>query len=163
MGRRGGTGSIFSSQTFQDFAQILDEWAAADTGVLEYFGGKSLLTQSHGQAILSYFGVRYKRKGLYLMDEPETALSPKSQLQLLKLLHSISRGGNAQFIIATHSPILSSCPGADIFSFDFPSIIKIAYEETYHYMLYRDFMNNRKKYLSAGGKPGGYSTGKGQD
>ncbi len=143
-------GAFFSSQTFQDFAQILDEWAAADSGVLGYFGGKSLLTQSHGQAMLSYFRARYKRKGLYLMDEPETALSPKSQLRLLKLLYSLSRDGNAQFIIATHSPILSSCPGADIYSFDSPSIRKIAYEETDHYMLYRDFMNHRERYLPAG-------------
>lgn len=140
-------GSIFSSQTFQDFAQIVDEWAAAGPEVLDYFGGKSLLTQSHGQSILSYFGARYKIKGLYLMDEPEMALSPKSQLKLLELIKAMSQAGHAQFIIATHSPIISSCPDAEIYSFDDTPIRQIAYEETEHYRIYRDFMIHRDKYL----------------
>ena len=79
-------GSFFSSQTFQDFTQMLEEWAAASSGILDYFGGKSLMTQSHGQSIMSYFKSRYEIKGLYLMDEPETALSPKSQLELLRVI-----------------------------------------------------------------------------
>ncbi|MEW6587076.1 MAG: AAA family ATPase, partial [Nitrospirota bacterium] len=135
-------GSFFSSQTFQDFVQIVDEWAAADSQVLDYFGGNSLMTQSHGQSLMSYFEARYKIKGLYLLDEPETSLSPKSQLALLRLLQAMSQAGHAQFIIATHSPILLSCPGADIYSFDHTPIAKIVYEETDHYRVYRDFMLN---------------------
>jgi predicted ATPase len=140
-------GSFFSSQTFQDFTQILEEWASASSGVLDYFGGKSLMTQSHGQSIMSYFRSRYKIKGLYLMDEPETALSPKSQLELLRVIKATGESGDAQFIIATHSPIILSCPEAQIFSFDSVPIEKIVYEETEHYRIYRDFMTDRRRFF----------------
>ena len=111
-------GSFFASDLFQHFAQLLDEWATDDPGMLRYFGGQSLLTQSHGQSLMSLFRNRYKIPGLYLLDEPETALSPKSQLGLLHILRTMSQAGHAQFLIATHSPILLACPNADIFSFD---------------------------------------------
>ncbi|MCG2721087.1 MAG: AAA family ATPase [Thermodesulfovibrionales bacterium] len=140
-------GSFFSSQTFQDFVQIVDEWASSDSRVLEYFGGKSLMTQSHGQSLMSYFSSRYTRKGIYLMDEPETSLSPKSQLALLRVIHSMSQAGHAQFIIATHSPILLSCPDSDIFCFDTLPIRKIAYEATDHFRIYKDFMVNQERYF----------------
>jgi predicted ATPase len=104
-------GSYFGSQIFQDFARFLDEWAMNDPGILEYFGGKSLLTQSHGQSLITFFKARYKIKGLYLLDEPETALSPQSQLELLKILKETTRDGHAQYIIASHSPILLAYPG----------------------------------------------------
>ena len=133
-------GAFFSSQTFQDFAQILDEWAAADSDVLEYFGGKSLITQSHGQSLMSYFSSRYKKRGIYFLDEPETALSPKSQIELLGVLKEMGEAGHAQFIVATHSPILLSCPGAIIYSFDAIPIQTIPYEETSHYRIYKDFL-----------------------
>lgn len=133
-------GSFFGSAIFQDFARLLDEWAAADPGQLDYFGGKSLMSQSHGQSLMSYFRSRYKIRGLYLLDEPETALSPRSQLGLLEILESMGKAGHAQFIVATHSPILLSCPGAVIVSFDRSPLGPIAYRETEHYRLYRDFM-----------------------
>jgi predicted ATPase len=139
-------GAFFSSQTFNDFVQIVDEWASADSRILDYFGGKSLLTQSHGQSLMSYFRTRYAIKGFYLMDEPETSLSPRSQLALLQVIQSMSRAGHAQFIIATHSPILLSCPGSVIFCFDTTPVRTIAYEETDHYRIYKDFMTNREKY-----------------
>ncbi len=140
-------GAFFSSQTFQDFSQILDEWAAADSGILEYFGGKSLMTQSHGQSLMSYFKSRYRIKGIYFMDEPETALSPASQIELLRVIGAMSKAGHAQFIIATHSPILLAYPEAEIYSFDHIPLKKIAYEETMHYRIYRDFMTDREKYF----------------
>lgn len=140
-------GSIFASQIFNDFARFLDEVAAATPRILEYYGGSSLMTQSHGQSLISFFTARYKIKGIYFMDEPETALSPKSQLALLKILRNMSRDGHAQFIIATHSPILLACPGATIYSFDYIPVKPISYEETEYYRLYRDFMNNRREYL----------------
>ncbi|MEA3385688.1 MAG: AAA family ATPase [Thermodesulfobacteriota bacterium] len=142
-------GSFFASQVFRNFAQILDEWAAADPGSLEYFGGKSLLTQSHGQSLMSFFKARYKIKGIYFMDEPETALSPKSQLDLLALLKDMSQAGHAQFIIATHSPILLACPGAKIYSFDHVPVKQVDYEETELYRIYKGFMEDRNKYLDA--------------
>lgn len=140
-------GSFFASRIFQDFTRYLDEWAAANPGILDYFGGSSLLTQSHGEALISFFKARYKIKGLYLMDEPETALSPKSQLKLLQVLKEMSEAGHAQFIIATHSPILLAYPEATIYSFDDTPIKAISYEETEYYRIYKDFLNNRDKYL----------------
>jgi predicted ATPase len=139
-------GSFFSSQIFRNFAQLVDVWEADNPGQIDYFGGKSLLTQSHGQSIMSFFKSRYKIKGLYLLDEPETALSPKTQLELLKLLGEMSRLGHAQFIIATHSPILLSCPGSEIYSFDHVPVKVISYEETNHYQIYKNFMKDPKKY-----------------
>ncbi|MCU0916560.1 MAG: AAA family ATPase [Planctomycetes bacterium] len=136
-------GSFFGSSVFQDFARILDEWAATDPGQLDYFGGRSLLTQSHGQSIMSFFRARYAIKGLYVLDEPETALSPKTQLALLDLLEKMSAAGHAQFLIATHSPILLSCPGATIYSFDRAPIAPIPYEQTDHYRTYKNFMARR--------------------
>lgn len=134
-------GAFFASEIFKNFAQILDEWAANDPGLFDYFGGKSLMTQSHGQSLMSYFKSRFKLQGLYLLDEPESALSPKRQIELLELLKNIQQDGQAQFIIATHSPILLSCPGARIYSFDAIPIQPIKYEATEHYRVYRDFLN----------------------
>ncbi|MBN1927587.1 MAG: AAA family ATPase [Prolixibacteraceae bacterium] len=140
-------GSFFSAQIFKDFASILDEWASTDPAQLQLFGGKSLITQSHGQSLMSYFRSRYKIEGLYLMDEPETALSPKTQIQLLQLLGEVSKCGHAQFIIATHSPILLACEEATIYSFDKMPVSEISYEETEHFRVYRDFLNHREKYV----------------
>ena len=138
-------GAFFGSETFRDFKRLLDEWAATDPGQFKYFGGKSLVTQSHGQSMMSYFRARYQIKGIYLLDEPETALSPKSQLELLDLLAECGRAGHAQFIIATHSPILLACAGARIYSFDHSPARVIHYEETQHYQLYRRFLVDRAR------------------
>ena len=143
-------GSFFSSEIFKNFAQNLDEWAATDPGQLKYFGGKSLLVQSHGQSLMSYFRSRYGIKGLYILDEPETALSPKSQLELLEILVKNSRSGHAQFIVATHSPILLACPGSTIYSFDHAPVRSIDYEDTDYYRIYKDFMNDPAKYTGSG-------------
>jgi predicted ATPase len=140
-------GSFFASQIFCDFARGLDEWARATPEILDYFGGGSLLTQSHGQSLITYFSTRYRIKGLYFMDEPETALSPKSQLALLKILQEIGRAGHAQFIIASHSPILLAYPGATIYSFDQIPVKEINYRDTEYYRLYRDFLNHPERYL----------------
>jgi predicted ATPase len=135
-------GSYFSAELFQNFSRIVDDWAATDPGVLNYFGGQSLLTQSHGQSLMSYFNARFSIKGLYLLDEPEAALSPKTQLALLDALSRAAKNGAAQFVIATHSPILLACPGAVIYSFDRAPVGRIAYRETEHYKLYKDFLDN---------------------
>ncbi len=133
-------GSFFGSQVFQNFARIVDEWATMDPGILEYYGGKSLLAQSHGQSLMSFFKTRFATEGIYLLDEPETALSPTSQLELLRLLTQMGRAGHAQFIVATHSPILMACPEAAILSFDRAPLEPIAYEHTEHFRVYRQFM-----------------------
>jgi len=143
-------GAFFASQIFQDFSDLLDEWASADPGILNYFGGSSLITKSHGQSLMSYFKSLYQTRGLYFLDEPETALSPKSQLELLKTLKLHSQSGHAQFIIATHSPIILACPDAQIYSFDSMPVRPIDYEATELFKIYRDFMQDRQQYLDLG-------------
>jgi predicted ATPase len=142
-------GSYFASQIFRNFAQILDEWASTDPGLLAYFGGESLMTQSHGQSLMAFFRSRLKIKGIYFLDEPETALSPRSQLDLLSLLTKLSRTGIAQFIIATHSPILMACPGSTIYNFDHLPVATMRYRDTEHYRVYRDFMADPGKFIRA--------------
>ncbi|MDA3895426.1 MAG: AAA family ATPase [Desulfobacteraceae bacterium] len=132
-------GSFFSPELFRNFSQLLDEWAVNSPGILEYFGGESLMTKSHGQSTMAYFKSMYQKKGLYFLDEPEAALSPKTQLDLLGLLNDISAKGDAQFIISTHSPIIMSCQEAEIFSFDNHLIERIAFKETPHYKVYKEF------------------------
>ena len=140
-------GSYFSSEIFRDFAAALDEFAVADPGMLRYFGGRSLVNQAQGESLLSYFGSRYLIKGLYLLDEPETALSPASQVKLIGILAEAAARGDAQFIIASHSPILLACPGATIYSFDEAPPRVVEYEETEYYRVYREFMEDRGKFL----------------
>jgi predicted ATPase len=96
---------------------------------------------------MAFFKSRLKIKGLYLLDEPETALSPKSQLSLLSLLKEAGLKGHAQFIIATHSPILLACPNAQIITFDAIPVKQINYEDTDHYRIYREFMADPQKFL----------------
>ncbi len=151
-------GAFFSSAHFQYFSECLEDWATDDPGMLDYFGGQSLLTQSHGQSLMSYFSARYRRKGLYLLDEPETALSPARQLELLKLLAEMGQAGHAQFIVATHSPILLSCPDAVIYSFDRAPVQPVAYKDTEHYRVYKSFMDDPAKFL-AGMNSSGLSAG----
>jgi predicted ATPase len=111
-------GSFFASEIFRHFTEILDTWGVADPGCLDYFGNGSLVLKSHGQSHMNFFETRFRRKGLYLLDEPENALSPKMQIGLLRLLRQLISRGDVQFIIATHSPILLAFPDAEIFTFD---------------------------------------------
>ena len=140
-------GSYFASQEFRAFARLLDDWASSTPGILRYFGGRSLMTQSHGQSLMAYFRSRYAIKGIYLADEPETALSPRTQLELLRVLREMGAAGHAQFVIATHSPILLACPGATIYSFDHVPVRQVAYEDTDHYRVYKAFMDDPRPYL----------------
>ncbi len=142
-------GSLFRAETFREFADFLDDVALCDPGRLKYHGGRILNMLSHGEAILSYFSGRYHVKGLYLLDEPETALSPSSQVRFLKILRELEAGGHAQFIMATHSPILLAYPGAQIFSFDLSRIKEVDYEDTSHYRLYKQFFTDRSVFLEA--------------
>ena len=138
-------GSLFRAETFREFADFLDDVALCDPGRLQYHGGRVLNTLSHGEGILSYFRGRFQVKGLYFLDEPEAALSPASQIRFLDLLQRLGAAGQAQFIIATHSPILLSCPGAQIFSFDSSRVREVSYKETDHYRIYAQFFENLGK------------------
>ncbi|OPZ86008.1 MAG: hypothetical protein BWY76_01151 [bacterium ADurb.Bin429] len=126
---------------------MVEEFAAADPGQLKYFGGASLVTQSHGQSLMSYFRARYRVTGLYFLDEPETALSPASQVALLRLMIEMAAAGHAQFILCTHSPILMACPGATLYSFDQVPIAPVDYADVAHVRLYRAFLDNPAGFL----------------
>jgi predicted ATPase len=140
-------GSLFRAETFRDFADFLDDVALCDPGRLKYHGGRILNTLSHGQGILSYFSGRFGLKGIYFLDEPESALSPTSQIKFLNLLQKVEPNGQAQFIIATHSPMLLAYPNAQIFSFDSSRIEEVAYEDTTHYKIYRRFFTDRTAFF----------------
>ena len=102
--------------------------------------------RSHGEAYLNFFQQRLVPHGLFLLDEPEAALSPQRQLALLAMIFDLVAEG-AQFIIATHSPILLAFPGARIFSFDESPITEVGWEDTEHVRLTRDFLANPERYL----------------
>jgi predicted ATPase len=142
-------GSLFRAETFREFADFLDDVALCDPGRLKYHGGKILNTLSHGEAILTYFSGRFHIKGLYFLDEPEAALSPSAQVRFLRLLQRLEAAGHAQFVIATHSPILLAHPGAQIFDFDSSHIEEVSYEDTAHYRLYKQFFTDRRAFLEA--------------
>ena len=135
-------GFFLRAESFYHFASHLDE-----LGHYEGYGGRSLHEQSHGEGFLSLFTNRFGEEGIYLLDEPEAALSPARQLAFLKVMHDLVNGSKAQFIIATHSPILLSFPGAQIYDFDSSPIGEIAYEETDHYRLTLNFLTGRERFF----------------
>ena len=102
--------------------------------------------KSHGESFLDLAQDNIKSNGLYLLDEPEAALSPQRQLTLLTQIYKCANDG-AQFIIATHSPILLGIPNAQIFCFDNGKIHTCTYEETDSYKITEMFINNRKSLL----------------
>ncbi|WP_080835832.1 AAA family ATPase [Cohnella massiliensis] len=134
-------GFFMRAETFYHFASHLDTMPQS----LGYYGGRSLHEQSHGEAFLSLFANRFGKKAIYLLDEPEAALSPARQLALLHIIKDLEK--EAQFIIATHSPILLGYPNAQILDFDALPIQEIRYEDTLHYVITRRFLENRDAVL----------------
>jgi predicted ATPase len=134
-------GFFLRAESFYNFATYIE--AVSD---LRAYGGKSLHEQSHGESFMSLFGNRFEQ-GLYILDEPEAALSPQRQLSFLKIIHDLATPGHAQFLIATHSPILLSYPGAVLFSLDGDAIQEIDYRETKHFMITRDFLNSPDRFF----------------
>ncbi|GGX33761.1 AAA family ATPase [Undibacterium squillarum] len=117
------------------------------TGYLKGYGGKSLHTQSHGESFMAVLLNKFRGNGLYLLDEPEAALSPGRQLAALNAIHKLVEN-HSQFIIATHSPILMSYPNAKIIQFDESGINEVNFEDTEHFLITKDFLNNYPRRLS---------------
>lgn len=132
-------GFFLRAETFYQFATHIDNLEENPAIKYAAYGGKSLHHQSHGESFLSLFKHSFGDKAIYLLDEPEAALSPTRQLSLLKIMKDLE--DEAQFIIATHSPILLGYPNATIYSFDDGGIEPIRYEETIHYILTKRFLN----------------------
>jgi predicted ATPase len=122
--------------------------ARASLGELERRYGVDLDANSHGQSFLRLFQARFVPGALYLLDEPEAPLSPQSQLALMAMMGDMI-AQDAQFIVATHSPILLAYPGARIYSFDTLPVAEVRYEELEHVRLTRDFLNAPERYLRA--------------
>ncbi|MEM7801275.1 MAG: AAA family ATPase [Chloroflexota bacterium] len=120
---------------------------ARELADLKRLYGDGLDTVSHGEGFLHLFQNRFVPNGLYLLDEPEAPLSPIRQIGFLSLLREMVEQHNAQFIIATHSPILMAFPGATILSFDAHPVKPIAYDELEHVTLTRDFLNDPETFL----------------
>ena len=113
---------------------------------LEQLYGEGLEFRSHGESFLDLFQRRFQPNGLYLLDEPEAPLSPINQLALISMMKEMIKQ-KAQFIIATHSPILMAFPEAEILLIENDEIIKVPYNELEHVTLTRDFLNNPENFL----------------
>ncbi len=138
-------GFFLRAESFYQFASHVDELERVRPTGFAAYGGRSLHEQSHGESFLSLFTNRFTGKGIYLLDEPEAALSPMRQLAFLYVMKDLVEEG-AQFLIATHSPILMGFPGAKILDFDASPVEEIRYEDTEHYQLTRRFLENRERY-----------------
>lgn len=134
-------GFFMRAESFYNFATYIDE-----VSNLRAYGGKPLNQQSHGESFLALFGNRFEH-GLYILDEPEAALSPQRQLSFLKIIHDLATSGHAQFLISTHSPIILGYPSAILYSLDGDTIREIAYRETEHYIVTRDFLNAPERFF----------------
>jgi predicted ATPase len=124
------------AESFYNVATEVD-----NLGALPAYGGKSLHEQSHGESFFAVFQKRIRGNGLYFMDEPEAALSPKRQLEFLATLHEYVKLGG-QFIIATHSPIIMAYPNACIYHLSADGICETAYTNTEHYVITRAFLTS---------------------
>jgi len=142
------TGFFFRAESFFNTATYVESLMADDPTALDPYGGKSLHVRSHGEALLALFENRFFKRGFYLMDEPEAALSPQRQLSFLLILHNLLKAGpEVQVIVATHSPIILSYPDAQIISFDGKKLEEIKYEQTTPYQVVSGFLKNPQLYL----------------
>ena len=139
--RRPKTGFFLRAESFYNVATEVERLGVGDS-----YGDRSLHEQSHGESFLSLMKHRFKPSGLYILDEPEAALSPSRQLSLLVRMNELVDAGS-QFIIATHAPIVLAYPGATIYLLDGSGITQVDYDDTEHVQLTRDFLNDRERFL----------------
>jgi len=147
--RRPRTGFFLRAESFFNVAteiETLDAEPSLGSPVIGSYGGRSLHEQSHGESFLALMTERFGGQGLYILDEPEAALSPQRQLAVLSRLHDLVLD-DSQFIIATHSPILMAYPQARIYQCGADGITQVAYEDTEHYQVTRDFLANPARML----------------
>ncbi|MDU2065345.1 MAG: AAA family ATPase [Sporomusaceae bacterium] len=147
--QRNKNGFFFRAESYYNVAtniDQLDEEPAFGPPIKCSFGGRSLHELSHGESFLAAFKNRFGGLGLYILDEPEAALSPLSQMSMIPLIRNLVRK-NSQFIIATHSPIIMAYPGAELLQLSQGRLKRASYEDTDHYIITKEFMNNREKML----------------
>lgn len=149
--KRPRDGFFLRAESFYNVATEVDRLdeigISSQRQFLDNYGGKSLHNQSHGESFMSLVLNRFKGNSLFILDEPEAALSPTKQLSLLVKINELEKQ-NCQFIIATHSPILLAYPNADLYLLNENEIKLTAYKDTEHYAITKQFLNNTEKMLN---------------
>lgn len=146
--RRPEDGFFLRAESFYNLAtniDQLDEEGSFGPPLINYYGGRSLHEQSHGESFFAVFQNKFRGNGLYILDEPEAALSPSRQMSMIVRIHELVQQGS-QFIIATHSPIIMAYPHAQIYQIE-EGFNPVKYEETENYQVMKAFINNTKKML----------------
>jgi predicted ATPase len=147
--RKPHTGYFLRAESFYNVASEIDKLDAEPLTaprIIDGYGGVSLHHQSHGESFMTLMTQRFKGQGLYILDEPEAALSPQRQLAVLSRMHDLVQQGS-QFIIATHSAILMAYPESSIYQFSQDGIAPVAYEDTEHFQVSRDFLASPQRML----------------
>lgn len=142
-------GFFFRAESYYNLATEIDRLDSAPSfgpNLIQSYGGRSLHNMSHGESFFATFMNRFGGKGLYIMDEPEAALSPFRQMSMLSRIHDLVNR-QSQFIISTHSPILMAYPDSVIYQLTPEGIEEVTLEETDHFMIMKEFMNNRERML----------------
>lgn len=141
-------GFFFRAESFFNFTDYVEDMAVENgKSMFASYGGKSLKKQSHGESFLSLFKNKF-RDGIFILDEPEAALSAERQLSLITILIDLVKHNNCQFIIATHSPILIACPNSEIYEIDGNKLMNKFYQETKQFQLYKNFINCPDRHLN---------------
>jgi predicted ATPase len=147
--RRPKDGFFLRAESFFNVAteiENLDAQPSFGPPVINAYGGRSLHEQSHGESFLALMMHRFGGDGIYILDEPEAALSPQRQLSVLSRIHDLVNA-NSQFIIATHSPMLMAYPDAWIYACSASGLSRVSYHDTEHYQVTRDFLSNPERML----------------
>lgn len=142
-------GFFFRAESFYNVASNVDDLdriAPSKSSFINLYGGKSLHAQSHGESFFSIFVNRFSKNSLFILDEPEAALSPSRQMAMIRRIHQLVQA-NCQFIIATHSPIIMAYPDAKIYEINDSGISEKDYDETEHYQVTRSFFDNPKRII----------------
>jgi predicted ATPase len=147
--RRPRDGFFLRAESFFNVAtniEQLDKEPAPTPPIIDSYGGQSLHEQSHGESFFALMMNRFGGQGIYILDEPEAALSPSRQMAMISRMHELVLQ-SSQFIIATHSPIIMAYPNAQILSLSEHGIEEASYRNTEHYQIYKDFLNKPEQML----------------
>jgi len=146
--RKEETGFFLRAESFYNVATEIDKLneIAGIQPLLDSYGGISLHNQSHGESFFSLMKYRFGKNGLYILDEPEAAISPSRQLGMIALIHDLVKK-NCQFIISTHSPILLSYPDAIIYEINDGIFQQVSYENTDIYTTTKHYLHNYSRIL----------------
>lgn len=143
-------GFFFRAETFFSFVDVLDQLAREPYGGATYdsYGGVSMRLRSHGQSFMAVFENRFGSQGIYLMDEPEAALSPQWQIEFLKMLRRLERRAESQVIIATHSPMIMAYPSASLLEITAKGLTPVEFHNTQHFKIARSFALNPDGFMA---------------